>query len=94
MVTGILAYFSTKSGAVPLVRSTFTSFPGFLYPTVLALPKKERLLGQEDCLSTAGIAKEPSHANPNNELAALRNSILYTCENVLTVISYYSMTFA
>ena len=35
MMTGILAYFSTNTGAVPLVRSTLRSFPadagGFLY---------------------------------------------------------------
>ena len=86
MVTGILAYFSTNTGAVPLVRSTFSSFPAVLVASctpriaqllpVLVLSKKEGLLGQGDRLSNEGIAKEPAHAKPNNELAALRNSIL------------------
>ena len=42
-------------------------------------------LGSGRLSLNAGIAKEPSHATLNNQLAALGNLILCTCENVLTV---------
>ena len=101
MVTGILAYFSTNNGAVPFVRSMFSPFPsvadGLLYLTVCFsyrlcwyCRRKRASWVREDRLSTAGIAKEPSHATPNNQLAAFQNSIVCMCENLPTVIIIFN----
>ena len=60
----------------------------FQLSPVLVLLKKEDLLGQGDRPLTAGTIKDPSHATPNNQLAALGSLVLCLSENVLTVIIF------